>query len=73
MYDKNVESGVFDARSMIHPKKELSNLEWFTASPYYQIFGKDFAKNLSILDLLFNEGPMALKVLKSSIVIKENY
>ena len=69
-YDKKVESGVFDARSMIHPKKNLSSLGWFSASPYYQIFGKDFAKNLSILDLLFNEGPMALAVLKSSIVKK---
>jgi WbqC-like protein family len=73
IYDKRVDSGIFDARSMIHPKKDLSTLGWFTASPYYQIFGKDFAKNLSILDLLFNEGPMALAILKSSIVIKKNY
>lgn len=72
VYQKKEDLEFFDARSMIHPKKELSGLEWFTASPYYQIFGKDFAKNLSILDLLFNEGPMATAVLQSSIVNKKN-
>lgn len=72
VYHKKADSGIFDVRSMIHPKKELSSLEWFTAKPYYQIFGKDFAKNLSILDLLFNEGPTASAVLKGSIVIKKN-
>ena len=68
-YVKVVEADIIDARSTIHPKKELSDLIWFNAKPYYQIFGSDFVKNLSILDLLFNEGPMASVVLKDSIVI----
>jgi len=72
-YNKECEGDIFDARSVIHPKKELSKLNWFKAVSYYQLFGKDFVKNLSILDLLFNEGPTALEVLKSSIVINKNY
>ena len=52
-----------DFRSTIHPKsKEVSLLEKYSMQkPYYQIFGQraGFIPNLSILDLLFHEGPQA--------------
>ena len=67
-YDKTPEKDVLDLRSTIHPKKNIE----YSAVPYYQIFGKDFVSNLSIIDLLFCEGPRALEVLKSSIVNRMN-
>ncbi len=67
-YHIEPESGITDLRSVIHPKKSTLDIQWFDARPYHQIFGKDFATNLSIIDLLFCEGPRALEVLTSSIV-----
>lgn len=59
-----------DFRSSIDPKvsrqKEDHN---FQPSIYMQVFQEKFGftPNLSIIDLLFNEGPMAVGVLKNSI------
>lgn len=49
-------NGVVDLRNLIHPKKESAILD---VKPYQQVFGKKFAPNLSILDLLFSQGPTA--------------
>lgn len=46
-----------DWRSKIHPKKQLENNTIYKACNYNQIFGKKFVGNLSIIDLLFCEGP----------------
>lgn len=35
---------------------------------YYQVFGEGFARNMSIIDLLFCEGPGALQFLRSATV-----
>ncbi|WP_192821563.1 WbqC family protein [Rufibacter sp. LB8] len=50
------EEPVLDWRGKLHPKKEPDILR---LPPYRQVFGKQFASNLSILDLLFNLGPEA--------------
>ncbi len=44
-----------DFRAAIHPKKETD----FNQIPYFQVFEdrNGFIKNLSIIDLLFNQGP----------------
>lgn len=47
-------TGVTDLRNQIHPKKTAAILD---VKPYLQVFGKQFAPNLSILDLLFSQGP----------------
>ncbi len=52
-----------DARSLVNAKKETPQ----NFDPYTQVFGDKhgFIPNLSILDLLFNEGPNALNYLES--------
>ena len=50
-----------DYRGLVNGKKDLSQFE-----PYTQVFGEKhgYLNNLSILDLLFNEGRYALEYLK---------
>jgi hypothetical protein len=67
-YIKSPEKPIVDLRSVIHPRKPISTLNWFNPKPYQQIFGSNFVSNVSILDLLFCSGPEALMVLKQSIV-----
>ncbi|GAB2689965.1 WbqC family protein [Mucilaginibacter koreensis] len=54
-------SDLQDFRQSIHPKTEAS----FEQKPYFQVFEerKGFLKNLSIVDLLFNQGPQAINYL----------
>ncbi len=60
------ESSISDKRGQIHPKVDFSrNLLYFPYS-YTQIFGNKFVPNLSIIDLLFCEGPNAREILKRS-------
>ncbi|MFS2185069.1 WbqC family protein [Mucilaginibacter sp. Mucisp84] len=50
-----------DFRFSIHPKKESEMQQ----KPYFQVFEdrKGFMKNLSIIDLLFNQGPQTVNYL----------
>lgn len=60
-----------DFRDVIHPKKNTIALDAsFQPQKYTQVFSqkRGFVPNLSILDLLFNEGPNAVNVLKNSII-----
>lgn len=58
-----VSSEIKDYREIFHPKKTF---EKSLFSTYYQVFSDRFSfeADLSILDLLFNEGPMAMQYLK---------
>ena len=58
------EESLTDLRESIHPKKEPS--KFYNQPVYDQVFEDrmDHLENLSILDLLFNEGPMASDMLK---------
>ncbi|HEV7349883.1 WbqC family protein [Telluribacter sp.] len=66
-YEKSVSNYIFDARSLISDKKEANGTVFYKNRPYYQTFGNDFVPNLSILDLLFNQGPEARQILAESI------
>jgi hypothetical protein len=63
-YEKVVE-GANDMRGLISPKKSYLEDSGFTLKPYPQVFEPKygFLPNLSIADLLFNEGPNALDYL----------
>ena len=52
---------LIDLREVISPKREPV----FVQKPYFQVFEENhgFIKNLSIVDLLFNQGPQALNYL----------
>lgn len=58
------DAGPLDFRSRIHPKSKEGPV--FESKPYYQIFSQKsgFIGNLSILDLLFHEGPQAADFLR---------
>lgn len=61
-----------DLRNAIHPKSDKqTNDPFFKPKEYVQGFEQrhGFIANLSILDLIFNEGPEAIKLLKQSIMV----
>ena len=64
-------SGMDDFRYSIHPKEQRRKEDAHFHPPVYmQVFQEKFGftPNLSIVDLLFNEGPMARDVLISSFI-----
>ncbi len=62
-YHKNYENAS-DFRDIISPKETLSRDTEFSVNPYMQVFEPrhGFLPNLSIVDLLFNEGSRALEM-----------
>ena len=62
-------SGFSDLRYLVNARKESK----FNFDKYTQVFSNKhgFKRNLSILDLLFNEGPNALNYLESQKLIAE--
>ena len=57
---------VADFRNRIHPKNRQPSLlkEWGKEKPWWQVFApQGFVSGLSIVDLLFNEGPNAISFL----------
>ncbi len=67
-YQERITDEYFDARSMIHPKKDFRERKFYTPVSYYQIFGRKFVENLSIIDLLFCAGPEAGYILSKSSI-----
>lgn len=68
---EEVPATTLNLREGISPKKHLIPTdEHFRAASYTQVFSEKFgfAPNLSILDLLFNEGPNSFTVLEESTI-----
>lgn len=55
-------------RELISPKSKIIDKD-FELSEYYQVFKErhGFIPNLSILDLLFNQGPQSIIIIKNSV------
>lgn len=70
-YRTDVEKLVFDARSLINPRKSEEIGLFYQSIPYYQTFGNDFIPNLSVIDLLFNAGPESPLILRQSAILPE--
>jgi hypothetical protein len=66
-YRKNLPDKILDVRTTIHPKKHYELNNFYTPKSYYQVFGRKFVANLSILDLILCEGPNSIDILTSSI------
>lgn len=62
---QETETDTLDLRSAIHPKVSGHNNPFYKEKAYYQVFTNKygFTPNLSILDLLFNEGPNSVSFL----------
>lgn len=72
-YLKSYPLDVDDFREVIHPKSQnLTNDISFEPIKYYQVFDDrfDFQPNLSVIDLLFNEGLESLNIIEQSIIKK---
>jgi len=64
---KEEKGEMIDLREVIHPKKQRSKPDpHFSPEPYTQVFEEkfDFQPNLSVIDLLFNEGPESIGILE---------
>ncbi len=61
-YEKEIKNKL-DLRSLIHPKMGTS--QYYNENKYIQVFEEKmgFIPNLSIYDLVFNEGPAAVNIL----------
>ena len=55
-----------DYRNIVNPKSSYSSRKIFDPYQYTHVFGKDFVPNLSIIDLLFSEGPRSIEVINNS-------
>jgi hypothetical protein len=71
---EKIDSNTVNFREAISPKKQKSKRDSdFHPQEYTQVFAEKFGfvPNLSILDLLFNEGPNSYNVLERSGIISE--
>jgi WbqC-like protein family len=65
-YQKNPDPFITDLRSAIQAKKPYSERPYYKPASYQQVFGNMFVPNLSLIDLLFCEGPNAGRLINAS-------
>jgi hypothetical protein len=66
VYEKKPQEGVIDLRGLINPKKEDGCNRFYKSIEYQQVFGSKFVPNLSLIDLIFNQGPGAWDIVQAS-------
>ena len=69
-YSKMVPETVLDLRSVINPKNSKQCEEFYYPVMYNQVFGNTFVENLSLIDLIFCEGPGAFRIVQLSGIRK---
>ena len=67
-YEEKTEHGIIDLRGVINPKKEGGCNRIYKSIEYRQVFGSKFVPNLSLIDLIFSQGPGAWDIVKASAV-----
>jgi len=67
-FDIHTPGGIIDLRDRISARTGFETRPFYQPQPYYQVFGKAFAANLSIVDLLCCEGPGASLLLEQCTV-----
>ena len=65
-YEKIPAEGIIDMRNVILAKKPEHYAGYYQPIAYPQVFGNKFAEGLSLIDLVFCEGPAARTVVASS-------
>lgn len=66
-YEKIPAPGTADLRNAVNAKKPADCEKFFQPVPYTQVFGQTFAVNMSVIDLIFCEGPNARQAITSSL------
>jgi hypothetical protein len=66
-YEVEPVDGIIDFRNAIHPKNLLPDKIGFREIGYMQVFGNKFVPNLSLIDLVFCEGPQARHIVEASV------
>jgi len=66
-YTETTPAGVDDLRNVVNPKKPDGCNSFFESKEYPQVFGSKFVPNLSLVDLVFNQGPGAREIVKASV------
>lgn len=66
-YEKIPADDTLDMRNVIHAKKPELYANHFRPVAYPQVFGNKFAEGLSLIDLVFCEGPNSAQVVASSV------
>jgi hypothetical protein len=65
-YDVTLSDTISDLRSVITPKTG-GYATFYKPAVYYQVFGTKFIENLSLIDLIFCEGPGAASLVQASV------
>ncbi len=65
-YEKKISDEIFDLRNVILAKKDFSQRQFYNPRPYQQVFGQTFVPNLSLIDLVFCEGPHGTPLVTAS-------
>lgn len=66
-YHELTEQDDLDLRNSISPKSNENKLIKYNPAPYHQVFGNNFVEELSVIDLLFCEGPQSGERIRSAM------
>lgn len=65
-YEHTPLSPIIDLRSKINLKKVEMGARFYQPAVYHQVFGNKFVENLSLIDLVFCQGPGAWDIVQAS-------